>query len=146
MTPPPPPRLTHDPERRREIAHVGPVELYTPDLNASRDFFVNQMGLREVHRDATSAYLHTWDDYQSWTVRLIQRDAAGIGRTYLRATSPQAVQRLAAEIDKTGLGRGFVKDVYNLGEVYTSTIPTATRWACTGTSTGTSRTIPTGRG
>ena len=29
-------------------------------------------------------------------MRLIQRDAAGIGRTYLRAASPQAVDRLAA--------------------------------------------------
>ena len=60
--------VTHDPDRRREIAHVGPVELCTPVLEASRDFFVHQMGLREVHRDANSVYLHTWDDYQSWTL------------------------------------------------------------------------------
>ena len=69
--------VTHDPDRRRDIAHVGPIELYTPVLEASRDFFVNVLALREVHRDDTSVYLH----YQSWTVRLIQRDAAGIGRT-----------------------------------------------------------------
>ena len=74
----PPSRLTHDPNRRRDIAHVGPVELYTPVLDASRDFFVDQMGLREVHRTDDSVYLHTWDDYQSWTVRLIQRDKAGM--------------------------------------------------------------------
>jgi hypothetical protein len=41
---------SHDPDRRREIAHVGPVELYTPVLAASRDFFIDVMGLREVHR------------------------------------------------------------------------------------------------
>jgi catechol 2,3-dioxygenase len=110
--------LTHDPDRRREIAHVGPIELYTPVLEESRDFFVNVLALREVHRDDTSVYLHTWDDYQSWTIRLIQRDAAGIGRTYLRAASPEAVGRLAAEIDAAGLARGVVKDVHNLGEVY----------------------------
>jgi catechol 2,3-dioxygenase len=106
--------LTHDPDRRRDIAHVGPVELYTPVLERSRDFFVNQMGLREVHRDGGSVYLHTWDDYQSWTVRLIQRDTAGIGRTYLRAASPQAVDRLTAGIGTTT----SVKDVYNLGTVH----------------------------
>ena len=106
--------MSHDPDRRREIAHVGPIELYTPVLAASRDFFVDVLALREVHRDDTSVYLHTWDDYQSWTIRLIQRETAGLGRTYLRAASPQAVERLAAAINVTGV----VKDVYNLGEVH----------------------------
>jgi catechol 2,3 dioxygenase len=105
--------MTHDPDRRRDIAHVGPIELYTPVLEESRDFFVRIMGLREVHRDDTSVYLHTWDDYQSWTVRLVRRDAAGIGRTYLRAASPQAVDRLTAAIGVTGR----VTDVHGLGEV-----------------------------
>jgi catechol 2,3-dioxygenase len=118
MSSAPPSRLTHDPDRRREIAHVGPVELYTPVLERSRDFFVDVLGLREVHRDDTSVYLHTWDDYQSWTVRLVQRDAAGIGRTYLRAASPQAVVRLATDIEAAGLGRGVATDVHNLEEVY----------------------------
>jgi catechol 2,3-dioxygenase len=117
-TTPSQPGYSHDPDRRRDIAHVGPVELYTPVLEESRDFFVRLMGLREVHRDDTSVYLHTWDDYQSWTVRLIQRDAAGIGRTYLRAASPQAVDRLATAIEAAGLGLGKATDVHNLGEVY----------------------------
>jgi catechol 2,3-dioxygenase len=108
-----------DPDRRREIAHVGPVELYTPVLEQSRDFFVHQMGLREVHRDGGSVYLHTWDDYQSWTVRLMQRDRAGIGRTYLRAASPQSVDRLAAAIGATTV----VTDAHNLGDVHLFTDP-----------------------
>jgi catechol 2,3-dioxygenase-like lactoylglutathione lyase family enzyme len=57
--------VTHDPDRRREIAHVGPVELCTPVLEESRDFFVEQMGLREVHRDAASAqptfFRYVWE-------------------------------------------------------------------------------------
>jgi catechol 2,3-dioxygenase len=118
-----PPPLPHDPNRRRDIAHVGPIELFTPVLDASRDFFVDQMGLREVHRTADSVYLHTWDDYQSWTLRLVQRDRAGIGRTYLRAASPQAVDRLVEAVDAAGIGRGVVTDVHNLGEVHLFTDP-----------------------
>ena len=106
--------LTHDPDGRRDIAHVGPVELYTPVLEQSRDFFVRIMGLREVYRDATSVYLHTWDDYQSWTVRLIERAEAGIGRTYLRAAGPQALDRLVAACSP----HGFARDIHNLGEVH----------------------------
>ncbi|MER7273841.1 VOC family protein [Dactylosporangium sp. NPDC000244] len=111
--------IPHDPDGRRDIAHVGPIELYTPVLDESADFFVRVMGLRAVHRDDSSVYLHTWDDYQSWTLRLIQRDAAGIGRTYLRAAGPEALQRLVA---KTGATR-VLTDVHNLGEVHVCTDP-----------------------
>jgi catechol 2,3-dioxygenase len=109
---------THDPDRRRDIAHVGPIELYTPVLEESRDFFVDVMGLRAVHRDDTSVYLHTWDDYQSWTVRLVRRDAAGIGRTYLRAGSRPGLERLRAAITAAGFDRGSATDVRHLGEVF----------------------------
>jgi catechol 2,3-dioxygenase len=111
--------VTHDPERRRDIAHVGPIELYTPVLEESRYFFVDLMGLREVHRDDTSVYLHTWDDYQSWTVRLVRRDRAGIGRTYLRAAGPAALGRLAAAVGSTEL----VTDAHRLGDVHLFTDP-----------------------
>ncbi|MEN3360815.1 MAG: catechol 2,3-dioxygenase [Mycobacteriales bacterium] len=117
MSAPPSPPLTHDPDRRRDIAHVGPIELYTPVLEESRDFFVRLMALREVHRDQNSVYLHAWDDYQAWSVRLVQRASAGIGRTYLRAASPQAVGRLAHAVDTAGLARGVDSGVRGLGDV-----------------------------
>jgi catechol 2,3-dioxygenase len=122
MTGAPGPRLTHDPDRRRDIAHLGPVELYTPVLEESRDFFVRLMGLREVHRDENSVYLHTWDDYQSWSLRLVGRESAGLGRTFLRAASPQAMNRLAELISAAGLARepdaGTEADGLGLGDVF----------------------------
>lgn len=117
MSTAPLPGLTFDPDRRRDIAHVGPIELYTPVLDESVDFFIRLLGLREVHRDANSAYLHTWDDYQSWTVRLIQRAEPGVGRTFLRAVSPQAVDRLSASIKSAGLLGGVDSNVRGLGDV-----------------------------
>jgi catechol 2,3-dioxygenase len=108
--------VNHDPDRPRDIAHIGPIELRTPVLEESRDFFVDVLSLREVHRDDTSVYLHTWDDYQSWTVRLIQCDHAGIGRTYLRASGPQAWKRFPEAVSRAS-------DVYGLGEVVLFTDP-----------------------
>ncbi len=110
-----PPAFT---ERRRDIAHIGPVEMFTPTLDATRDFFVHLMAMREVHRDATSIYLHSWDDYQRYSIRIIEREAAGIGRTFLRAASPQALQRLVARIEATGLGHGWSNEQFGLGDVY----------------------------
>jgi len=111
------PLLTHDPERRRDIAHVGPIELYTPVLEETRDFFVNLMAMREVHREDGVVHVHAWDDYQSYTLRLVQRDRAGIGRTYLRAASPQALERFRASLHQTPHWRGTDTSVQGLGEV-----------------------------
>src|SRR5690606_10958152 len=105
-------------EPRRDIAHIGPVELFTPKLEATRDFFVNLMALREVHRDDRSVFLHTWDDYQRYSIRLIERDDAGIGRTFLRAASPQAFERVVERLDASGRGRGYSDDEFALGPVY----------------------------
>jgi catechol 2,3-dioxygenase len=105
-------------DRRQDIAHVGPVELFTPTLEASRDFFVDLMALSEVRREGDSIYLHTWDDYQSWTIKLTERETAGVGTTYLRASSPAALDRLVALIEPTGLGHGFSEPEKGLGRTY----------------------------
>ncbi len=108
-----------DIDRPRDLAHVGPVEIYTPTLEASRDFFVDQMALREVGRgDDGSVYLHTWDDYQSYTIRLVERDHAGVARTFVRAASPSALRRVVERIEATGLGQGWTDDVRGLGPTY----------------------------
>ena len=81
------------PEAFRDIAHVGSVELFTPALEETRAFFVDLMAMKEVHREGDSIYLHSWDDYEQYTVKITPRDQAGVGRTFLRTSSPQALGR-----------------------------------------------------
>lgn len=110
--------LLHDPEARRDVAHLGMVEIYTPLLDESVSFFVDQLGLRVVGLEQSSASLHAWDDYQSVTVRLIARAEAGVGRTFLRAASPAALERLVCRVAESGR-RGFFRSSYaGLGPVY----------------------------
>jgi catechol 2,3-dioxygenase len=118
-----PARLTHDPERRRDIAHIGPVELYTPTLDHSREFCVNLMGLREVRRDDHSIYLHTWDDYQAYSIRLIERAEPGIGRTFLRASSALALQRLVVALREEGTEVVLEREEFGLDEYWAFTDP-----------------------
>jgi catechol 2,3-dioxygenase len=106
-------------ERVRDLAHVGSVELFTPTPEESRAFFVDLLGLSESGRRGDSVYLHAWDDYERFTVKLTARDRAGIGRTYVRAAGPSALARRAAEI---GTGR-WVSDELGLGEIYLCTDP-----------------------
>ena len=43
-----------------DVAHLGRVELLTPDLTASLGFFVDVLGMDEVERVDDSVYLRAW--------------------------------------------------------------------------------------
>ena len=68
-----------------EIAHLGHVELLTPEPDKSLWFFVEVLGLTESGREGNSVYLRTWDDYEHHTVKLTAHDTSGIRRVGLRA-------------------------------------------------------------
>ncbi|MFG1942991.1 VOC family protein [Nonomuraea sp. NPDC048826] len=106
-----------------DIAHLGSVELFSPVPEETRDFFVDLMAMKEVHRQGDSIYVHAWDDYESYTVKITGRDQAGIGRTYLRAASPEALQRRVEAVEAAGLGAGWSKTEYGHGPVYLFTDP-----------------------
>jgi catechol 2,3-dioxygenase len=105
-------------ERIRDIAHLSAVELRTPDLDATVDFFTRLMGLDEVHRADGVVHLHCWDDYETFTLRVVAHQTSGIGRTWLRTSSSAALDRRVDALERSGhagtwqpgelgLGRGY---------------------------------------
>jgi len=114
--------MSQDP-RSRDIAHVGSVELFTPTFDESRSFFVDLMAMDEVGRRGDSVYLHAWDDYEQFTVKLTARDTAGIGRTYLRAAGPAALERRVERLEAYGSEGRWVDDELGLGPVYLTQDP-----------------------
>ncbi|HET6215165.1 MAG TPA: VOC family protein [Micromonosporaceae bacterium] len=110
-------------ERVRDLAHVGSVELFTPVPDQTRWFFVELMGMSESGRRGDSVYLHAWDDYERFTIKITASTSSGIGRTYLRAAGPHALARRVAEIERTGLGKGWTEDELGLGPVFVCTDP-----------------------
>ncbi|MEU8250295.1 VOC family protein [Nonomuraea sp. NPDC048916] len=111
------------PEAFRDIAHVGSVELFTSVPEDTRDFFVDLMAMKEVHREGDSIYVHAWDDYERYTVKITGGDRAGAGRTFLRAASPEALRRRVEAIEEDGLGMGWSESEFGLGPVYLFTDP-----------------------
>jgi catechol 2,3-dioxygenase len=105
-------------ERVRDLAHLSSVELLTTTPDETCAFFVNLMGMSESGRRGDSVYLHAWDDYERFTVKVTAAAHSGIGRTYLRAASPVALDRRVAEIGAAGLGRGWTEDELGLGRVF----------------------------
>jgi len=113
--------------RLRLVAHVGSVELLTPTFDDSLRFFVDLMGMDEVGRRGDSVYLHTWDDYERFTIKLTASDTSGVGRTYLRAASAEALDQLVDRVSDFGAGT-WVEDELGLGPVYLAEDPDGHRY------------------
>ena len=76
-----------------DIAHLGPVELLTPEGEASLRFFVDVMGMEVEHEDGGSAFLRGWGDYQPWSLRLTESETSGMGApaTATASATPTAI-------------------------------------------------------
>jgi catechol 2,3-dioxygenase len=74
--------------------------------------------MSESGRRGDCFYLHAWDDYERFTVKVTASARPGIGRTYLRTASPAALDRRVAEIEAAGLGRGWTDEELGLGPVF----------------------------
>ena len=106
-----------------DLAHLGPVEMFTPRFEASLAFFVETMGMDVVADDGPSSYLRGWGDYQPWSLKLTASDTSGMGVLGLRACSPQALQRLVDRVQATGLGIGWTDGDRDRGDSYRCTDP-----------------------
>jgi catechol 2,3 dioxygenase len=107
----------------RDIAHLGPVELLTPEPERSRAFFVDVLGMHVEAEDRDSVYLRGWGTYQRYDLQLTAAATSGVGVTGLRAWSPEALERRVAAVEAAGLGLGWCEGRYGLGRSYRCTDP-----------------------
>jgi len=110
--------MSTNPSPFHEVAHLGHVELLTPDLEGSARFFTEVMGLRECARDGDSVYLRTFDNYEHHSLILTGHDTSGIRRTALRTWSAEALKRRVAAIEESGLGIGWREGKSGIGQTY----------------------------
>ena len=92
--------------RSFDLAHLAHLELFSPKPEESLRFFVDVMGMTESGRQGESVYLRGWDDYEHHTLKLTAAKTAGMGHFAFRASSPEALARRVAIIEKGGTGKG----------------------------------------
>ena len=85
-----------------DIAHLGHVEMFTDRFEESLDFFTNIYGLTLSGRDASSAYLRAWDDYEYHTLKLTAHETTGVGHIAYRTASAEALERRVAAVEASG--------------------------------------------
>jgi catechol 2,3-dioxygenase len=112
-----------NPEPIFDLAHLAHIELLTPKLEESRDFFINVMGMYESEWVGDSVYLRGWDDYEHHSLQLTASSKPALGHYAFRAMSPQALMRRAAAVEKSGLGKGWKEDNVGHGPAYCFTDP-----------------------
>src|SRR4051812_7723891 len=89
-----------------DLAHLGPVEMFTPKGEESLRFFTDVMGMVVEHQEGHSTYLRGWGDYQPWSLKLTESHTSGMGVLGLRAWSPEALQRRGGPPPAAGGGGG----------------------------------------
>jgi catechol 2,3-dioxygenase len=101
-----------------DVAHLGHVELLTDKPEQSLDFFVRVFGLTESGRDGDSVYLRGFDDYEFHSLKLTAAKTTGVGHIGYRCSSPAALDRRVAAIEKLGAGIGWHEGDKGHGRAY----------------------------
>jgi catechol 2,3-dioxygenase len=101
-----------------DIAHLGHIQLFTPVLAESVEFFTRYLGMTVNGTEGSSVFLRAWDDYEHHTITLTERAQAGIGRTHLRAAHPDALTRRVDAIERAGLGIRWADGEPGYGATY----------------------------
>lgn len=110
--------MTDPSEPLHDIAHLGAVELLTPEPSASLRFFRDVLGMGVAHRHGGSVWLRGYGDYAVATLKLTEASAAGVGTIAWRTTSPHALERRAAALSAAGLGEGWTNGDFGRGQSF----------------------------
>src|ERR1700760_5149674 len=95
------------PEPIFDLAHLGHMELLTPNPDESLKFFVDVMGMTVSGRKGESVYLRGWDDYERYSLKLTASNTSGMAHMALRARSEQALQRRVAALKGSEFEMGW---------------------------------------
>jgi catechol 2,3-dioxygenase len=90
-----------------DVAHLGHLELLTPNPEESLRFFIDVMGVTETGREGESVYLHAYDDDERHSLKLTASKLPGSGHVAYRTRSQQALERRAAALQGSGFDIGW---------------------------------------
>jgi catechol 2,3-dioxygenase len=99
------------------LSHLSYVAITSPDVEASVEFYKNQVGLIEVDRADGAVYLRCWGDYYAYSVVVVPGDEPALSTMAWRTTSEEALDEAARRIEAAGSAGEWV-DVPQIGRAY----------------------------
>ncbi len=76
------------------ILRLGHAALRVLDLEAARTFYVDVLGFVEAHREKGRLYLRGVEEFDLWSLTLIQAEAPGLDHFALRVDSEEELDRM----------------------------------------------------
>ncbi len=88
--------------QRPNVVRAGHVVLYVTDLDASRAFYEDLLGLQAVHATADAAYLRGYEE-REWSLKLQQNSWPGLKHLAFKVWEEEDLERIAAMATELGL-------------------------------------------
>lgn len=98
---------------RHSISQLAYVEIATPRLEESRDFYVDVFGLNEVGRNDSGIFLRAWGDLLPYSLQLTEGSEPALRRVGWRTDGAEDLEELAGRLPgewidgNIGRGRAF---------------------------------------
>ncbi len=92
-----------------KIAHAGHAELLVSNLEASKKFFTETMGLFITEEDTTSVYLRAWQDWEHHTLILRKGEKSALVHLGWRVETPESLEQYARHFDEAGIAYNWVE-------------------------------------
>jgi 3,4-dihydroxyphenylacetate 2,3-dioxygenase len=78
------------------ILRLAHVVIAVDDLEKAREFYVDLLGFVEHARDGDALYLRGIEEFDSWSLGIVERGSAGLLHSAFRVSDPADLDRLAA--------------------------------------------------
>jgi catechol 2,3-dioxygenase len=102
----------------RMLSQLAHIELLTPKLEESTDFFKTVLGLEESERTDSSVYLRCWGERFHHSVKLTEGPQTSVGHVGWRSDGQDGLDEAARRLDTAGVGEGWVEDELGHGPAY----------------------------
>jgi catechol 2,3-dioxygenase len=103
---------------RRTISQLAHVELATPCLEQSRDFYVNVLGLTQVAAADGSVFLRAWGEFLSYSLQLVEGEQPEVRRIGWRADSDDDLRRAVDTLTADGVDGTWVEPNVGRGRAF----------------------------
>ncbi|HEU0247367.1 MAG TPA: VOC family protein [Gaiellaceae bacterium] len=91
------------------IAHIGHAELRVVDLESSRRFYTNVVGLTVTEEDDDHVCLRAWQDWDHHTLQLTRGDRPGVEHVGWRVGSAEELREAEQRLVKQGIAHHWVE-------------------------------------
>src|SRR3954453_3130234 len=97
------------------LSHLSYVAITSPDVEASVEFYGNQVGMTEVDRVDGAVYLRCWGDYYSYSLVVVPGDEPSLQTMAWRTSSAEALEEAAKRIEAAGAEAEWGADGPHIG-------------------------------